>query len=362
MKKKLLIPTIGIDNRGGSRILIELANHLAEDRYQVNYLYPRGTNITTFAISPKVNFIEFGPRIKQIEDISSIIRIFFLTFSIPKSDIILANHYLTSFPILFHHITHPKSKIIYLIQAYEPYSFGKAEKTFPKLKQWLAERTYTFGFTHICVANWIKTKVDRFANSQAFVFSPGINHNSFNLKKSLNIERPKDKILIFPSNDESKGWRDFLQAIPLVLEEFPDLEIIASSKAEFPINHPSIRSVHPKTDDELAELYRSAMIYIHPAWWEGCPLAPLEAMACGTPVIAARSEGIMEYANHQENCYLVNVHDPIDLAKGIIHLLTDKELQKYISIKGLETAKKYTMEKMNDEIKTILLNQFSFIN
>lgn len=352
--KLLSIPTIGIGNRGGDRVTIELANHFANDGHEVNILFPKGTNKTNFPINPKVNLIEYGLKIKQIEDISSIIRTLFLFFVIPKSDVVLANYYLTALPILFHHIIQPKTKIYYIIQAYEPFSFGKAEKTYPKLKQWLAERTYTFGFTHICVSNWIKAKVDKFAKIPAKVFSPGINHDSFNLNKPPNNFRFENALLAFPSNDEAKGWNDFLKAIPIILEEFPDLQIIASSKDLFPIHHTNIRPVQPNNDEELAELYHSASIYVHPAWWEGCPLAPLEAMACGTPVVAAKSEGIMEYAHHLENCYLVNVNDPLDLAKGIIHLLKDQELREKISMNGLKTVNNYTWKNMYDQVKNII--------
>jgi len=350
----ITIPTIGIGNRGGDRVTIELANRLARDGHRINYLFPTGTYRTTFKIDPLVNLIEYGPNIKQIEDISSILRLFFLFFAIPKSNVIIANYYLTSFPIIAYKLFHPNLNYFYLIQHYEPLAFGLAEKTFPKLKQWLAEKTYTFGFTHICVAKWIKTRVDKFSKKPANVFSPGINHNAFN--SNLNdIKTKKGSILIFPGKDEWKGWHDFLQAIRFILEEFPDVEIITSSRDDFPNQHKNIISVHPKNDEELAEQYRSATIYVHPAWWEGCPLAPLEAMACGTPVVAARSEGIMEYAEHLENCYLVNVHDPEDLAKGIINLLKDKDLQKKISNNGILTAKNYTWTHMYDEVKSIML-------
>jgi glycosyltransferase involved in cell wall biosynthesis len=354
MKKIITFPTIGIGNRGGDRVLIELANRLAEDGHLVNYLYPKGINKTDFPICPKVNLLEYGFQIQQIEDLSSILRLFFLFFSIPKSDIIFVNYYLTAFPVAYFKIFHPKTMCYYLIQHYEPLAFGSAEKTFPKLKQWLAEKTYTFGFTHICVANWIKTRVDKLSNKSAYIFSPGINHKSFN-NIIFDNQKNKESILIFPGKDEWKGWDDFLKAIPIILGEFPNIKIIASSKEVYPINHPNIRSVLPKNDEELAQLYRSATIYVHPAWWEGCPLAPLEAMACGTPVLAARSEGILEYGDHLENCYLVNVNDPENLAKGIITLLKDKELREKISMNGLKTAKNYTWEKMYDQLKNFIL-------
>ena len=99
MGLRLVIPTLGLDNRGGTRIYIQLANFLSQRGHHVTMLIPRGANTTTFYVDPNVKQKPIGFRIPQVEDISSIMRLFMLFPLLDECDVILANYYLTSFPI-----------------------------------------------------------------------------------------------------------------------------------------------------------------------------------------------------------------------------------------------------------------------
>jgi glycosyltransferase involved in cell wall biosynthesis len=89
---------------------------------------------------------------------------------------------------------------------------------------------------------------------------------------------------------------------------------------------------------------------------EGCPLSPLEAMACGTPVVAAASEGIMEYAVDGVNCLLVPPRSPDVLAEAIRRVINDKNLQQRLVEGGLETVKRFGWPKMADQFEAFLLS------
>ena len=68
--------------------------------------------------------------------------------------------------------------------------------------------------------------------------------------------------------------------------------------------------------DELARLYNIADIDLVPSRREPFGLVAVEAMACGTPVVATNQGGLPDFVNHEVG-ELVNPEDPADLARGI---------------------------------------------
>ena len=74
---------------------------------------------------------------------------------------------------------------------------------------------------------------------------------------------------------------------------------------------------------QVAEYYRAADLYLHPSRAENFPLAVLEAMACGVPVVASDVGGIPEIVVDGETGLLVPADDPQALAAATGLLLTD---------------------------------------
>lgn len=72
--------------------------------------------------------------------------------------------------------------------------------------------------------------------------------------------------------------------------------------------------------DELARLYNIADIDLVPSRREPFGLVAVEAMACGTPVVATNQGGLPDFVNHEVG-ELVNPEDPADLARGIVETL-----------------------------------------
>jgi glycosyltransferase involved in cell wall biosynthesis len=75
--------------------------------------------------------------------------------------------------------------------------------------------------------------------------------------------------------------------------------------------------------EELAALYRGAACLVFPSRYEGFGLPVLEAMASGTPVVAARGGAVPEVAGTA--AVLVEPGDPVELAGGIERALADRE-------------------------------------
>jgi D-inositol-3-phosphate glycosyltransferase len=78
--------------------------------------------------------------------------------------------------------------------------------------------------------------------------------------------------------------------------------------------------------DELAAYYNAADIFVSTPWYEPFGITPLEAMACGTPVLGANVGGIKFTVRDAETGYLVPPNDPVALAERAAHLFRNPKL------------------------------------
>lgn len=90
----------------------------------------------------------------------------------------------------------------------------------------------------------------------------------------------------------------------------------------------------------LRELYRHARAFVYPSRYEGFGIPPLEAMACGAPVIATRTGVIPEYADGA--AMLVDPGDRVALRDALTRMLSDKSLRSELRMRGAERARTYT--------------------
>lgn len=88
---------------------------------------------------------------------------------------------------------------------------------------------------------------------------------------------------------------------------------------------------------KLGELYRGAACLVFPSRYEGFGLPVLEAMACGTPVVASRATSIPEIAG--EAAILVDPGDPEALADGVVRALARRD---ELRAAGIARAKEFT--------------------
>jgi len=95
------------------------------------------------------------------------------------------------------------------------------------------------------------------------------------------------------------------------------------------------------SNDELAQLYASALIFVFPSRYEGFGLPVIEAMEAGLPVVANDNSSIREIAKGA--AYLAK--SPMDFVNGIEKLLSDDKLRQNLVISGRKRAKQFTWKK-----------------
>jgi len=95
---------------------------------------------------------------------------------------------------------------------------------------------------------------------------------------------------------------------------------------------------------ELVALYNAALVLAYPSYYEGFGLPPLEAMACGTPVVAARTSSIPEVVG--DAGLLVDPDDIEGLAAALWRAIDDSEVREVLIRRGLERAKAFSVDRM----------------
>lgn len=94
--------------------------------------------------------------------------------------------------------------------------------------------------------------------------------------------------------------------------------------------------------EDLVYLYNASRLLVHPSFYEGFGLTPLEAMTCGVPVVASNISSLPEVVG--DAALLIDPHDIEGLTVAIWRVLTEKELRKDLICKGLKRAQKFSWE------------------
>lgn len=89
-------------------------------------------------------------------------------------------------------------------------------------------------------------------------------------------------------------------------------------------------------DEDLQQLFVGARCHVHPAFYEGFGLPPLESMACGTPTIVGNTSSMPEVVG--DAGLIVDPADSEEIAVAIHRLLTDDDLHAELRQKGLQRA------------------------
>jgi glycosyltransferase involved in cell wall biosynthesis len=98
---------------------------------------------------------------------------------------------------------------------------------------------------------------------------------------------------------------------------------------------------------DLPMVYNLAQIFVYPSIYEGFGFPPLEAMSCGTPVIATSVSAMVDHIG--DAGILVPPQNEDALLEAMVRLLGDRELQENLSIRGRERSSNFTWKRTAQE-------------
>jgi glycosyltransferase involved in cell wall biosynthesis len=109
------------------------------------------------------------------------------------------------------------------------------------------------------------------------------------------------------------------------------------------------------SDEQLPALYSGALALVYPSLYEGFGLPPLEAMACGTPVVTSNGTSLPEIAG--DAAVLVDPEDVDSIAEGILRVVSSSALRDNLRRLGLDRASRATWESTAQQTLQLLLDQ-----
>ena len=164
-------------------------------------------------------------------------------------------------------------------------------------------------------------------------------------------ERTSKDILFLGFFIKSKGVYDLIKAMVNVTHAHKDAQLLLCGKGEEEeglrkeiraLNlHDNVKIIGWVEQEEKAKLLKMARVFVLPSYKEGMPMALLEALAFGVPVVATKVGAIPEILEEGHNGLLVEPGDINNLSDKLILLLENLELNRRLRQNSIELAKKF---------------------
>lgn len=306
---------------GGHRVIYRYLATLARNAYRVELWTLQGPP-DWYRLDPAITLRTFA----GYDDLIAALR--------PLDAVKVATWWATALPVWLSALD--RGLPVYLVQDIET-SYYRGEPA-------MAERvlaSYRPEFTYLTTTEALRDTLAERMDLKAFAVGLGYDDDAFRPDPRL---APTAPTLLVAARSEP--LKNFAYAKAILRRLHGDLRgacrIVAfGPDAGLVSDLPAVQFVAAPSDRELAALYASSTLFLSTSTHEGFGLPPIEAMACGCPVVTTDALGTRAYAVAGRNCVMIPHGDAREAAARIRRLLTDPALREALSEAGLETAARY---------------------
>jgi glycosyltransferase involved in cell wall biosynthesis len=191
-----------------------------------------------------------------------------------------------------------------------------------------------------------------------------IDTNIFQKKNELKVR--KNLIGFISRLNEGKGVMNFIKSMPLVLKKSNNVEFLIGGHGPL---HSKIRDMIKENKisqnaklvgyiprNELVNSLNELKLFVLPSYSEGLPIGVLEAMACGTPVLATPVGGIPDVIKDGKTGFILENNSPECIAKNVIRALEHPNLDEIVKNARKVIEKEYCYEAAVERYRKILEN------
>jgi len=386
-KAKINITSLAIERTGGTRATFEIANRLHDLNYDVTITTLAG-DYSWFPLKVKVNYVTSVPNKRLATALDSVARAYrgfrgrytastlfylsrllkinlgagldlipYLAENLPDCDVNIATWYPTAFAVYFSWRGRP----YYFVQDFQAMVAEQCD-FYRNYCLRMFEASLRLPFYFLTNSTYTRNLVTSYQpDAKIKVVGVGVNDQCFYPRKKKILEdMTKPKVMVIIRGFKFKGDEVAVKVLNIVNKKLPIhavlvgahrsiLKVFSSVKPEFGYTCFGIVN-----DEKLATLYSSVDLFLYTSYVESFGLPPLEAMACGTPVVSTDCLGNRDYVNNGYNCLLTPTGDVEKISKTSLRLLTNSDLADRLVRGGLETSKQFKWDKVVERFEEAL--------
>ena len=206
------------------------------------------------------------------------------------------------------------------------------------------------------------SKYIKYPEEKIEIIPPAVDHNLYYqnrnkaVLKKYRIEETEKVVLYVGAEEPRKNIQFLINSLSKLKNRIPQVKLLKVGMPNYIgvreklLKH--IESLNLQKDviftgyvseSELAEIYNAVDLFVFPSLYEGFGMPPLEAMACGTPVITSNTSSLPEVVG--DAAIVVDPYDANKLVEEMYQLLTDDGLKEEMIRKGLKRSKMFSWDK-----------------
>jgi glycosyltransferase involved in cell wall biosynthesis len=350
-----LLPGSGTIPTGGSKIVYEYANHLAERGWHVRIVHPRFLTLEdidaargSFASRARQwlgyqrrritgryrpdSWFKINPQVELLHNMT------LDAHTMPPSDVWVATFWYTA-----KWVAHCPGARLYLIQHLETWCGPEAE----------VMATWKLPLRKVVISRWL-ADVARSLGESADYIPNGLDFNTFGMDVVPEKRNPHAVAMLYHLSDW-KGSADGLAALQKAKATVPMLRADIFGVYPRPQGLPSWVEYHQNpAQHTLREIYNRAAIFLSPSWTEGWGLPASEALQCGAALAVTDIGGHREFAIQGETALLSPPKDPDALASNVLRLLENQGLRLRLAHQGHQHIQQFTWNRAVTAFESVL--------
>jgi glycosyltransferase involved in cell wall biosynthesis len=202
------------------------------------------------------------------------------------------------------------------------------------------------------------------------IVHPAVDHDIYYVKRDreiitkLGIPNTSKVILYVGSEQPRKNVPFILEALKQLKRKIPEIKFLkigapqVSGAREKLLELIEMLSLQEEvifvgyvSENDITKYYNAADLFVYPSLYEGFGMPPLEAMACGTPVVTSNVTSLPEVV--ADSAITIDPHNIDAFVNAMYDVLTDEKLRETMINKGLKRAQLFNWEKSAKEMRRV---------